>query len=121
MEKINVLVLGAGMVGSVIARDLSKFYNVTVADINQDALKILQREGIDTLHSDLSHPEQLERVSQNFEFFVNCLPGNIGYNALKTLIKLNKKIADISFFAENAIELNDLAIKYGSTVAGHWL
>ncbi len=116
MEKINVLVLGAGMVGSVIARDLSKFYNVTVADINQDALKILQREGIDTLHSDLSHPKRLERITQNFEFIVNCLPGNIGYNALKALIKLNKKIADISFFAENAIELNDLAIKYGSTV-----
>ena len=34
----NIIVLGAGMVGSAIAIDLSKKHNVSLTDFNQDAL-----------------------------------------------------------------------------------
>ena len=34
----NIIVLGAGMVGSAIAIDLSKTHNVSLTDLNQDAL-----------------------------------------------------------------------------------
>jgi len=34
----NIIVLGAGMVGSAMAIDLSKKHNVTVTDLNQGVL-----------------------------------------------------------------------------------
>ena len=35
----NVIVLGAGMVGSAMAKDLSKTHKVLLTDINYDVLK----------------------------------------------------------------------------------
>ena len=35
----NIIVLGAGMVGSAIAIDLSKKHNVTLTDLNQNVLE----------------------------------------------------------------------------------
>ena len=35
----NVIVLGAGMVGSAMAKDLSKLHKVLLTDINNDVLK----------------------------------------------------------------------------------
>ena len=40
---LNIAVLGAGMVGSAIAADLSDNYSVTIVDINED--KLLQLKG----------------------------------------------------------------------------
>lgn len=39
----NILVIGGGMVGSVIARDLSEKYDVTVADVSNTRLKQIGR------------------------------------------------------------------------------
>ena len=43
---MQIVVLGAGMVGSAIAIDLSKSLSVTAADINQEALDKLLSFGI---------------------------------------------------------------------------
>ena len=37
--KKKIIVLGAGLVGHVMAKDLAKDFDVTAADINEDALK----------------------------------------------------------------------------------
>ena len=40
----NVIVLGAGMVGSSMAIDMAKNHHVTVSDLSQDALEKLNRK-----------------------------------------------------------------------------
>ena len=42
----EILVLGGGRVGSAIAYDLSVNYSITVADINKQTLKNLQKKGL---------------------------------------------------------------------------
>ena len=39
----KVIVLGSGMVGRAMAIDLSKKYDITVADINEGVYSILQK------------------------------------------------------------------------------
>jgi saccharopine dehydrogenase-like NADP-dependent oxidoreductase len=115
----RILVLGAGMVGSAMAIDLAKKYQVTVFDKSEDALfKIKQKNStIETASKDVTNKKHLE-----FEMFrlkpdlvVCAVPGFLGYETLKTIIECRINVVDISFFPENALELNDLAIQYGVT------
>ena len=51
----KIIVLGAGLVGGVMARDLSQDHEVTSVDISQKNLDKL--EGINTICSDVSNIE----------------------------------------------------------------
>ena len=39
----------------------------------------------------------------------------MGFQTLKTIIENNKSVVDISFFPENALELNELAKQHNVT------
>jgi len=47
---------------------------------------------------------------------VNAVPGFMGYRALESIINAKKDCVDISFFPENALDLNELAKKKKVTV-----
>ena len=67
--KLKVIVLGAGLVGNVIARDLAENSNiqVTVADINQNVLdKISSNYDIQTIHADLSNQEVINEIVKDY-------------------------------------------------------
>ena len=51
----KIIVLGAGLVGGVMAQDLSKNHQVSSVDINMDALLPLSKLGIHTIHADISN------------------------------------------------------------------
>src|ERR1700748_3473928 len=53
--KMNIAVLGAGMVGRVMAIDLAKDHNVTSIDISESNLKSVQKQNaaIETIKADL--------------------------------------------------------------------
>ena len=54
----NIIVLGAGLVGGVMAKDLAKQHNVTSVDISQKNLDKL--EGINTICADVANTETLQ-------------------------------------------------------------
>ncbi len=109
----KIIVLGAGMVGSAIAIDLTKNHQVTSADFSLKALeKIkLRQPNITTLQIDVTKKEKLITSLQNFNLVICAVPGFLGYETLKTIIEAKKNVVDISFFPENALELNYLAKK----------
>lgn len=109
----NILVLGAGMVGSAMALDLAVNHSVTVADMNETALnKLKQRQAkIQTTVLDVSNSNQLSVTLRNFDLILSAVPGFLGFKTLKTIIEAEKNVVDISFFPENALELNELAKK----------
>ena len=55
----NIIVLGAGMVGSAMAADLSKKYNVTIADLSIQRLETVKAKypKIGILQVDVCHKE----------------------------------------------------------------
>ena len=114
MARIGVI--GAGMVGSVIAQDLAGRHEVTSADINETALARLAGKGIKTVQLDSRDAAALTAFVTPFDLIVSAVPGFMGLKTLQTLIEAGKNIADISFFPEDALQLDALARKKGVRV-----
>ncbi|TVR75026.1 MAG: saccharopine dehydrogenase [Marinilabiliales bacterium] len=117
MNKKRVLVLGAGLVGSEIARDLHGHFDVTAADINPDATGRISGEfGIKTVTADLSDSHELSSLAAGADIIAGCLPGFMGYKMISELAPLGKDIVDISFFPEDPFTLDAIAAENGITV-----
>jgi len=108
---MNVVVLGAGLVGAPMAMDLAKNneFNVTVIDINVSALEKLHPFGIRTNVQDLSNLTVVKEQIQSFDIVINAVPGFMGYQTLKAIIEAGKNVVDIAFFPEDPFNLNELA------------
>ncbi|MGH8414564.1 MAG: saccharopine dehydrogenase C-terminal domain-containing protein, partial [Gammaproteobacteria bacterium] len=111
----KIAVLGAGMVGSVIAQDLAQKQQVTSADISDTALARLTGKGMKTQRLDTGDAVALTAFVQPFDLVVCAVPGFMGYRTLKVLIEAGKNVADISFSPEEALELDALAKSKGVT------
>jgi len=107
----KIIVLGSGMVGSAMAIDLSKNHQVTICDINQKTLDKIRKKNKDlnVIYGDVTNKIELKSVIEPFDVVVCAVPGFLGFSTLKTIIEAKKDVVDISFFPENALELNDLA------------
>ena len=112
----KIIVLGAGLVGKAIAVDLSKTFDVTSADINEEALKAVASSGIKTKKLDVNNTTELQSVLANFDLVVGAVPGFMGYRMVESVIDAGKNIVDISFFPEDPFGLDASAKKKNVTV-----
>lgn len=113
---MKIIVLGGGMVGRVMAHDLSADFDVTCADFSPEVLtQLSSRYGLKTLKCDFSKTEEIREAVKNFDLVIGAVPGRLGFNMLKTVIEEGKNIVDISFFPEDAFLLNELALKNNVT------
>ncbi|RYY46380.1 MAG: saccharopine dehydrogenase [Chitinophagaceae bacterium] len=106
---MKIAVLGAGMVGRTIAADLATNYQVTSFDINQENLLTVEAQGVSTQVADLSAFDSYFSVLKPFDMVVSAVPGFMGYKALEKIIEAGKNVVDISFFPEDALQLDALA------------
>ena len=116
MKKIAVL--GCGLVGAAIARDLSREEDleVSVADASREALtRVGVASPIRRLRADLSHSETIERIVADADAVVGALPGRLGFAMLDAVVRSGKPIADISFSPEDPLALDGLAREKGAT------
>lgn len=114
--KKKVLVLGAGLVGKAIAIDLSKAFDVTSADISEEALSALERSGIKARKADLSDRNKLMELLAPFDLIVGAVPGFMGYRTAQAVIEAGKNMVDISFFPEDPFGLDELAKSKNVTI-----
>jgi saccharopine dehydrogenase-like NADP-dependent oxidoreductase len=114
--KKKIAVLGAGLVGKAIAIDLSETFDVTSVDINTEALKALSERNIKTIRTDLSDRKNLSSLVQPFDLVVGAVPGFMGFETVRSVIEAGKNMVDISFFAEDPFELDELAMKKDVTI-----
>ncbi len=107
----TIIVLGAGMVGSAMAIDLSKNHNVTLTDISQTVLdKVkLKCNSLFVEKLDVAQSEELKNTIKPFDLVVCAVPGFLGFQTVKAIIEAGKNVVDISFFSEDALELDALA------------
>ena len=115
---MTIAVLGAGMIGRAIALDLAKDYAVTSFDLNAINLAELKsrNDEIQTVAADLSVFAEYENWFSPFDIVITAVPGFMGYKTLEAVIKAGKNVVDISFFPEDALQLNELAKEKGVTV-----
>lgn len=107
----KIIVLGAGMVGSAMAIDLAKAHDVTVSDFDENVLNTtkIKCTKLKTLKLDVTKKLELKGALKPFDLVICAVPGFLGYETLKTIIETKKNVIDISFFPENAFELDKLA------------
>jgi saccharopine dehydrogenase-like NADP-dependent oxidoreductase len=108
---MKIAVLGAGMVGRAMAIDLAANFDVTSFDVSQQSLTLLAQKNnsIQTVQTDLSDYGNYSTLLNSFDFVVCAVPGFMGYKALEAIITANKNVVDISFFPEDALQLDALA------------
>ena len=80
----NIVVLGSGLVGGVMASDLSIQHQVTSIDISQNNLDKLN--GIKTICADISKKNTLQDLIKDFDLVVGAVPGFMGYQMIKDVI-----------------------------------
>lgn len=115
---MTVAVLGAGMVGQAIALDLAKDFPVTAFDLNASNLEELKKRNaaVQTVAADLSVFAEYSNWLSPFDIVVTAVPGFMGYRTLEAVINTGKNVVDISFFPEDALQLDKLAKSKNVTV-----
>ncbi len=108
----KVLILGCGLVGKTIIKDLAKNHLVGVVDVNKSNLdEITKFVECETYLGNASDKSFLETLVDKYELIVSAVPGFLGFNVLKTLIEFRKNVVDIAFFPESPFDLHDYALK----------
>lgn len=114
--KKNIIVLGSGLVGKVMALDLANDFNVTATDLNQETLNSFKDSNVKTLQLDFSKIDELKKAIEPFDLVVGAVPGFMGFQTAKAVIEAGKNMVDISFFPEDPFLLDDLAKKNNVTI-----
>ena len=107
----NIIVLGAGIVGSAMAIDLSKKHQVTLTDLSQKVLdRVKQKCDELSFHQlDVTDKVALQNLIKKHDVVVCAVPGFLGFETLRWIIEAEMNVVDISFFSENSLELATLA------------
>ncbi len=107
----KVIVIGAGMVGSAMATDMTKNHEVTLTDINLSVLEAIKSKvtNLSIRALDVTNKKLLQQTIDPFDLVICAVPGFLGFETLKAIIGAKKNVVDISFFPENALELDELA------------
>jgi len=108
---MQIAILGAGMVGRAMAIDLAANYTVTSFDVSERSLQLLTQKNnsVKTVKAELSNYSNYNSLLRDFDFVISAVPGFMGYKTLEAVILAKKNVVDISFFPENALELDKLA------------
>ncbi len=113
---MKAIVLGCGLVGNEIARDLARDseFAVTAVDINTRALSALgDTPGIITVEANLAERDNLTQLVKEHDIAVVAVPGFMGYQTLEAVIDAGTHAVDISFTPEDTLKLHDRARRAG--------
>ncbi len=109
---MRVAVLGAGLVGNAIARDLARGaeFAVSVFDVAEGVLaRLAGMTGITTTRVDLADPREVAKAVASADMVVGAVPGHMGLATLRAVIDAGRDVVDISFFPEDPFLLDELA------------
>ncbi len=111
----HIVVLGAGRVGSAMARDLASDFRVTVADRSDEALARMAAAGLAVRKADLGASEGVRSAVADADLVVGAVPGFMGFATARAVLETGKTLVDISFFDEDCFALDELAKARGLT------
>ncbi|MEZ4387245.1 MAG: saccharopine dehydrogenase C-terminal domain-containing protein [Candidatus Krumholzibacteriia bacterium] len=115
---MQILVLGAGLVGAPMARDLAadRTHRITVVDRDPTALQRLAAQAdVATNQADLADPAAVTELAARADLVLSAVPGHLGFATLRAVIEAGTDVVDIAFFAEDPFALDQLARDRGVT------
>ena len=107
---MNIIVLGAGLVGGPMAIDLAAdhSFDVTAVDVSAEVIGELKSKHpeISVIEADLSDPATVTSLVEGYDLVLNAVPGFLGFETLEAVLKARKDAVDISFFPEDPFALD---------------
>ncbi len=123
---MDIIVLGAGLMGRAIAYDLCKhsnFDNITIADKDKQALqsakKSLNRKEIVTHTLDIKKTKDVKELLQQYNIAISAVPYKFNYDLAKTAIDTKTHFLDLggnNEIVEKERSLFEKARKKGVTI-----
>jgi len=118
---MKVIVLGSGKIGSIMAKDFSESNpgsEVTLSDISEERAKQAAAAipGAKWTTIDTTDHEAMVSKLKGFDLILGALPGDFGYKALEAAIDAGVDVVDVSFTAENPVDLDGAAKEAGVTI-----
>jgi len=104
---MNIVVLGGGQQGRVIASDLARSLpdaRIDVADIREPKLPAL--DNLRWVQADCSEGTAAARLMSAYDLAVGALPSRFGYATMQAAIDARRPLVDVSFSAENPLALD---------------
>ena len=114
MSTLRAVVIGSGLVGSEIARDLARsntFSEVVVVDAKAENLARLKGKKIRTVKTNVFHGSVLARLLEDSDIVCGALPGRLGFEMMRKVIGAGKDLVDISYTPQDPFVLDSLAKK----------
>jgi len=114
----KIAVLGAGLVGHAIVKDLAKDKKYEIIVYDNDAGKLTQFNGIGNIkthHLDLAKEKDFSRLLKDVQLTISAVPGFMGFETLLKIIKTGTEVVDIAFFPEDPFQLDELAKEHNVT------
>ena len=110
--------IGCGMIGKVMALDISKRHDLYLCDLDRSALGAVKTldPRIKTKCFDVNDYEVLKSFLKPADIVLLAVPGYMGYKLLEVIIGFKKNIVDISFSPENILSLDKKAKDNNVTV-----
>ncbi len=115
----QVAVLGGGLVGGFIARELSKYDDIelTLYDLDEQTLTAsAARAQMATRQTDLRDMQLVREIATGADLVLGAVPGSFGCAVLENVIATGTDCIDISFFPQEASTLDLAARQSGSRV-----
>jgi lysine 6-dehydrogenase len=106
---MKIVVLGGGLQGSVVARDLAGSFDVTVADLAPPRLP-----GVRRLQADFS--AGLDRLVSRFDLAVSAVPSALGLAPLEAAVEARRSLVDLTYAPQDPLTLDRRARRAGVTV-----
>ncbi len=109
---MKILVLGGGRVGAAIVRDLAREagFGVRLADRDASVVRRLGSEpGVEAVVADLGSGARVRELAAGADLVVGAVPGHMGLATARAVLEAGRPLVDISFFPEDAFELDEAA------------
>lgn len=108
----SVAVLGAGLVGSLVARDLAADGRWSVLSVDRSEHALGRLAGIPNLtteRADLGDAAEVARVASKVDVVVGAVPGFMGTRTVRAVLETGRPVSDISFSPEDPFDLAPVA------------
>jgi len=120
---MKALIVGCGNIGSVAAEDLANSMSsieVVIADKDEKRAKTVAdgigKSNVSHRTIDVTNRKTLVHTLSDFDVILGFLPGKLGYQLIEACIEAERDLVDVSFMAENPLELSNNAVKAAVTI-----
>lgn len=123
MDRLRILTIGCGYIGSVLARDLAEGMpsaEIVISDADprraEEVAAAINKGSVSSVQLDASDYSRLVSTLRNFDLAVGLAPGRTGYRTVEACIQAGTDMVDLSFMPEDPLTLNREALEAGVTV-----